>query len=115
MRSSFRRAPAIRSVLTSIALGAMLCACVMHTVTAPNAVQCGQLIKAAHLLDPTPGTRLPIDDSKGEWVAFGDRQTGQLDKSNADKAGAAEMLELCISMQAAVDKQLKRKRVLGLF
>lgn len=115
MPSSNNRAPAIQSALLSIALGATLSACVMRTVAAPNAVQCGQLIKATHLLDPTPGAHLPIDDSKGEWVGFADRQTGQLDKSNADKAGAAEMLDLCISMQAAVDKQLKRKRVLGLF
>jgi hypothetical protein len=47
-------------------------------------------------------------------AAFGDRQTGQLDKANADKAGAGAILSLCEkrnaeAIDAATPKGLLRR------
>ncbi|WP_375393079.1 hypothetical protein [uncultured Sphingomonas sp.] len=56
---------------------------------------------AAGLLEPTPGAALPSDSSAGGWIAFGDRQTGQLDKANADKAGVRGILGTCAKAAAA--------------
>lgn len=114
---SFNPSPvrAIRSALTLIALAATLSACVMRTVAPPPALPCPALVKASGLLDQTPGTTLPPDDSKGAWVAFADRQTGQLDKANADKAGAARLLDLCDRLQSETDAKVRGKRSLRLF
>jgi hypothetical protein len=73
------------------------------------------MVKASGLLEPTTGASLPRDDSAGEWIAFGDRQTGQLDKSNADKAGATGILDACAAWQAKAAAAVKPKRFFGLF
>ncbi|QIG80128.1 hypothetical protein [Stakelama tenebrarum] len=49
-------------------------------------------------------------------MAFGDRQTGQLDKANADKRGADRFLTECERLQAAAEAEARRKtRFLGIF
>ena len=73
------------------------------------------MLKAAGLLQPTPGTPLPASDAAGDWIAFGDRQTGQLDKANADKAGAQRVLDTCAAWQARVGAGARPRRWLGLF
>ena len=50
---------------------------------------------ASGLLEPTPGAPRPANDSVGEFGAFGVRQTGQLDKANADKHAAHGLLTSC--------------------
>jgi hypothetical protein len=57
------------------------------------------MVAASGLLNPTPGAALPNNDSKGEWVAFGDRQTGQLDHANNDKEGVRGILTTCKAWQ----------------
>ena len=56
---------------------------------------CGDLVKASGLLRPITGAALPADKTVGEWIAFADRHTGQLDKANA---GA--ILDTCERWQA---------------
>lgn len=58
------------------------------------------MVDASGLLEPTPGAALPSDSTAGGWIAFGDRQTGQLDKANADKAGVRGILGTCAAWQA---------------
>ena len=73
-------------------------------------------MKASGLLDPTPGAARPQSDAVGELAAFGDRQTGQLDKSNADKGGAKRFGDVCLAAQnKALEDARKRNRrkVLG--
>jgi hypothetical protein len=75
-------------------------------------------VKASGLLEPTAGAARPQDDTIGEIAAFGDRQTGQLDKSNADKRGVDSMLAVCHEAEerARADAQKKsRRKFLGLF
>lgn len=67
-------------------------------------------MKASGLLRPTSGASLPADDSKGAWVAFGDRQTGQLDKANADKGAAEAVLDTCEGWQAKAEAAAKPRR-----
>jgi len=43
-----------------------------------------------------PGQALTV----GQIGAFGDAQTGQLDKANAEKAGALQILQLCEARNA---------------
>jgi hypothetical protein len=83
-----------------------------------TALPCRELVEASGLLDPTPGAARPQDHSVGEIAAFGDRQTGQLDKSNADKRGVRGILTVCHDAEerARQDAQKKsRRRVLGIF
>lgn len=73
------------------------------------------MVEASGLLQPTPGAALPADASSGEWISFGDRQTGQLDKANANKAGVKGILATCADWQAKAAAMAKPKKILGLF
>lgn len=50
-----------------------------------------------------------MNDSAGELGAFGDRQTGQLDKANQDKRGARDFMRACGAENAAAAKELKKR------
>jgi hypothetical protein len=75
-------------------------------------------VESSGLLEPTPGASLPADDTAGEIAAFGDRQTGQLDKANADKRGARGIIQGCDAAQRKALEDAKkrlRRKVLGVF
>lgn len=57
------------------------------------------MVDASGLLEPTPGAALPSDSNAGGWIAYVDRQTGQLDKANADKVGVRGILTTCRAWQ----------------
>ncbi|OYW47899.1 MAG: hypothetical protein B7Z36_01260 [Novosphingobium sp. 12-63-9] len=42
-----------------------------------------------------PGAPLPLTDKVGDWIAFGDAQTGQLDKANDRTLSSIEIVENC--------------------
>ena len=67
------------------------------------------MIEASGLLEETPGAPRPQNDTSGEIAAFGDRQTGQLDKANADKRGVKGMLGVCRTWQERAAKEAERK------
>jgi hypothetical protein len=76
------------------------------------------MIEASGLLEPTTGAPRPQNDTVGEIAAFADRQTGQLDKANADKGGVKRMGSICDDRQAAALKEAQRRtrrKVLGVF
>jgi hypothetical protein len=76
------------------------------------------MIEASGLLEATPGALRPQTDTVGEIAAFGDRQTGQLDKANVDKGGVRRMGAVCEAEQSKALKEAQRrtrKKVLGLF
>lgn len=60
------------------------------------------------------GAPLPAQDTVGDWIAFGDAQTGQLDKSNDRYRAAAGIMRRCEAMQADALERSK-PRFLGLF
>jgi hypothetical protein len=57
---------------------------------------------------------LPQGSSAGEWIAFADAQTGQLDKSNDRYSAAVGIVERCEERDREAVKRARRK-VLGLF
>jgi hypothetical protein len=63
---------------------------------------------------PVPGAPLPVEDVIGEWIAFADAQTGQLDKANGRTADAIGIVERCEARDAEALRRV-RPRFLGLF
>jgi hypothetical protein len=58
---------------------------------------------------------MPEGNTAGDWIAFGDAQTGQLDKANSYKGASIAIVKACEARDAEVDAQLHRKKFLGLF
>ena len=62
--------------------------------------------------EPVPGAPLPDGETVGDWIAFGDAQTAQLDKAN-DRTGAAiGIIERCEARDREAVKKARRR---GLF
>jgi hypothetical protein len=93
MRSSPLLARLMRSMLVFITPGLLLSACATRIVYNRPASDCSTLVPQV-LVDPTPGAQLP-DPVLGSWVAFGDAQTGQLDKANTDKRAQHDIVTAC--------------------
>lgn len=56
------------------------------------------------LADDVPSTALPTENTVGQWVAFGDAQTGQLERANDEKATALWIVNQCeAEARAAAD------------
>jgi hypothetical protein len=89
-----------------------LCACGGRTSLSLIAPPCGPLVEASGLLNPTPGAARPSQATAGELAAFGDRQTGQLDKANEDKGGAGRILRLCEKRNADAIEAARPKGLL---
>lgn len=49
---------------------------------------------------PVTPAALPTGSTVGDWVAFGDAQTGRLDVANQYKAAALEIVDKCELLQA---------------
>jgi hypothetical protein len=82
------------------------CASAPLTIAAPSA--CSTLIPSSHR-QPVPGADLPGPAATaGDWVAFGDAQTGQLDKANGHTADVIEIVERCEARDAATVKKLSK-------
>tara|TARA_R110000782_G_scaffold29493_1_gene73261 strand:- start:151 stop:507 length:357 start_codon:yes stop_codon:yes gene_type:complete len=72
------------------------------TIRLGDVPQCYRLVQASGLLEETPPTELPTgaklpdghDDAR-PWQAGFIGQTGQLEKSNVDKGGAARVMRTC--------------------
>lgn len=60
------------------------------------------------------GADLPTGDDVGDWIAFGDAQTGQLDKSNDRYRAAIGIVERCEARDAEAIRN-SRRRFLGIF
>jgi hypothetical protein len=73
------------------------------------ALPCSQLV-ASQLTEDVPGADLPPDGaSVADWITFGDAQTGQLDKSNANRRAGYDIIRRCEARDRAVDAQLKAR------
>lgn len=60
------------------------------------------------------GAPLPDGDTVGDWIAFGDAQTGQLDKANDRYKAAVGIVARCEERDRAAVKR-SRPKVLGIF
>lgn len=64
---------------------------------------------------PVPGAPLPDGQTVGDWIAFADAQTAQLDKANGRTVDAITIVERCEARDAEAVKRATRKRFLGVF
>ena len=113
MRSATPPAPISASILLSTLLACAGCASAPPIVAAPSA--CSTLVPSSHRA-PVPGDEPPgAQASAGDWVAFGDAQTGQLDKANGHTADVLEIVERCEGRDRETIKRLQRPwwRILG--
>ena len=94
----------------SIALGG----CVGAPPIAAIPSACSTLIPASWRA-PVPGAPLPGGHTVGDWIAFGDAQTAQLDKANGRTGDALDIVARCEARDAAAVKKAGRRRVLGVF
>ncbi|HEV2650118.1 MAG TPA: hypothetical protein VGU69_02575 [Rhizomicrobium sp.] len=54
-----------------------------------------------------PSAPLPPDKSVGEWIAFADAQTGQLDIANARTTDALAIITACEARDRAAQNAMK--------
>jgi hypothetical protein len=54
-----------------------------------------------------PSAPLPPDKTAGEWIAFADAQTGQLDIANARTADALAIITACEARDRAAQDAMK--------
>lgn len=94
-----------RSLPMLLALAATGCAGGPPIVAAPSA--CAALLPETWQA-PVPGAPLPANDMVAEWVAFGDAQTGQLDKANDRTSSAIGIVTRCEARDQAAIASARR-------
>lgn len=57
---------------------------------------------------PVPGAPLPAGGTVGDWVSFGDAQTGQLDKANDRTVSAIGIVERCEARDAEAVRKARK-------
>lgn len=80
-------------------------------MAAPSA--CSSLLPS-EWREGVPGADLPQGSTVGEWIAFADAQTGQLDKANDRTKAAIGIVERCEERDREAVKRA-RPKFLGVF
>lgn len=80
-------------------------------ISAPS--DCSTLLPS-EWLDGVPSAPLPDGETVGDWIAFADAQTGQLDKSNDRYRAAVGVVGRCEARDRQAVKR-SRPKVLGIF
>ena len=104
MRFFPRRTPALLLALP-VMLVLPACAAVPSTVTIPVALGCAGRIPPQLRAEVAPAPP-PADNSIGQWVAFGDAQTGRLETANDRRATMLWILEACEAEERAAAARL---------
>ena len=92
-------------------LGLEACAPAPAIMATPSA--CASLIPE-RWKTPVPGADLPEGNTVGDWVAFGDAQTGRLEMANGRTADTIDLVTRCEARDADAVKK-SRPRFLGIF
>lgn len=75
-------------------------------VTTPDA--CSSLVPVAWK-DGVPGAPLPANTTTvGDWIAFGDAQTAQLDKANGRTSDTLDIISRCEARDKAALERVKK-------
>lgn len=96
-------------MLVSMPLGGVLSACASPPVIYLSANNCAGLVPEEWSKDGVPSAPLPADHSIGEWVAFGDAQTAQLDKANDQTHDAVSIVSKCEDRDRQIYADLTKK------
>lgn len=99
--------------LASMPLAAAACAGEPPIVTTQSA-SCATLLPTEWRAG-VAGAPLPDGDTAGDWIAFGDAQTGKLDQANGRTRDAIGIVERCEKRDAEAVKRATRRRFLGIF
>lgn len=94
-----------RTLAFPLALLAMLglASCVTGPSIVPIQYACSERVPP-QLADDVVGAPLPTGNAVGEWVAFGDAQTGKLEQSNDEKSTSFWIIRQCeAEAKAAAD------------
>lgn len=105
MRFDLRRVP-MRLLLPLFAM-LVLPACVAGPRISAMPGACSALLPDSWRV-PVPGAPLPLGETVGDWVTFGDAQTGQLDKANSRAVDAIGIIERCEARDVEAVKKAKR-------
>ena len=106
MRYAMRPALAIRSILLCVMLALPACVGAPPIVAASSA--------CSSLLPPewergVPGAPLPNGEAIGDWVAFSDAQTAQLDKANERYVAGVGIVQRCEARDAAAVEAARKR------
>ena len=111
MPSEKLRAPMRLSIPLLMTLACAACVGAPPIVASQSA--CSTLLPS-EWREGVPGADLPQGSTVGDWIAYADAQTGQLDKANERTAAAIGIVERCEARDREAVKRARR-RVLGLF
>ncbi len=106
------RQPLAYKILTGLSLIA-LTGCVGAPVIQSTPSQCSELLPASWRT-PVAGADLPEGNTVGDWIAFGDAQTGKLDVANGRTLDTIGIIERCEERDAKAVKA-SRSKFLGIF
>lgn len=82
-------------------------ACVGAPVIVPTSAACAALLPP-EWKQGVAAADLPDGNTVGDWIAFGDAQTGKLDVANGRTRDAIGIVERCETRDAAAVKSAKR-------
>lgn len=104
---SYRLPARLRPLILALLLpAAALSACASRPVIYRPASNCSTLVPEEWGAD-VPSADLPSVDDIGHWIAFGDAQTGQLDKSNDRTRSSLSIVRKCEARDAETMKALE--------
>jgi hypothetical protein len=93
-------------ILLSATLACALSACASRPQVFLNASPCADLVPG-ELIEDTPSAHPPVSGDQGAWVAFGDAQTGQLDKANLKPHAIMHIVSGCEARDRETAKKLQ--------
>lgn len=108
MRFSLPLARTRLSILACMTLAVALSACATPTVLQRPASACSTLIPD-DWKNGVEGAAPPLAPVVGEWIAFGDAQTGNLDKANGRTRDSITIVEKCEKRDAEAVRKLNKK------
>lgn len=111
MLSRMRRAHPRLLILPCVMLPLQACVSGAPILSAQSA--CSALLPA-EWREGVPGADIPSGNTVGDWIAFGDAQTAQLDKANDRTSAAIGIVERCEARDRAAVKDA-RPKFLGIF
>jgi hypothetical protein len=95
----------MRTILAVAALSLSACAGAPVVTATPSA--CATLLPQSWKIGVAPAP-LPDGNTVGDWIAFGDAQTGKLDQANGRTKDAIEIVERCEARDVAAIKKATR-------
>lgn len=107
------KALAMRSIPLCATLACAACVGGPPIVTTQGA-GCSNLLPA-DWRQPVEGAPIPEGNTVGDWIAFGDAQTGRLDIANDRTVSAIGIVERCEARDAVAVRRATRRRFLGIF